>query len=213
MKKFCIVLILVSFLSVPASSANWILEGFLGTAWNLPTSLTIVQEGYPKITLTAHYEEKTFEGSPYYTLRIGRWSKNRAWELELVHHKIFLDNPPAEVQRFSISNGFNILTINRAWDTGKFIWRFGIGLVVTHPESTVRGRSFDESKGIFGQGFYISGAAIQGAVGKRIFLWKGLFASLEGKITVSYVRVPIVDGHANVPNVAGHILVGIGYKI
>jgi hypothetical protein len=213
MKTCCTILILAGFLSVPASGVNWTFEGFLGTAWNLPTSLTIVQEGYSNIKLTAHYREHAFEGFPYYTLRVGRWSNDRAWELELVHHKIYLDDPPSGVQRFSISNGFNIVTVNRAWDVRKFVWRFGAGLVVTHPESTVRDKPFDESKGILGQGFYISGGAIQGALGKQIFLWKGLFASVEGKLTVSFVRVPIVDGHADVPNVAGHFLVGLGYRI
>jgi hypothetical protein len=213
MKVFCTILMLTGFLSVPASGDNWTFEGFLGTAWNLPTSLKIVQEGNPNIKLTAHYKEHSFEGFPYYTLRVGRWSEDRAWELELVHHKIYLDDPPAGVQRFSISDGFNIVTLNRAGSMRRFIWRFGVGLVVTHPESTVRNKPFDESKGILGQGFYISGAAIQGAVGKRIFLWKGLFASIEGKLTVSFVRVPIVEGHADVPNVAGHILLGLGYQI
>jgi len=213
MKVFCTILMLVGILSVPASGDNWTFEGFLGTAWNLPTSLKIVQEGNPNIKLTAHYKEHSFEGFPYYTLRVGRWSEDRAWELELVHHKIYLDDPPAGVQRFSISDGFNIVTVNRAWSMRRFIWRFGVGLVVTHPESTVRNKPFDESKGILGQGFYISGGAIQGAVGKRIFLWKGLFASIEGKLTVSFVRVPIVEGHADVPNVAGHILLGLGYQI
>jgi len=213
MKICCIILLLAGFLIIPASGADWTLEGFLGTAWNLPTSLTIVQEGSPNIKFTAHYKEHAFEGFPYYTLRVGRWSDDRAWELELVHHKIYLDDPPAGVQRFSISDGFNIITVNRAWSMRKFIWRFGIGLVVTHPESTVRNKPFDESKGIFGEGFYISGGTIQGAIGKQIILWKGLFASIEAKLTVSFVRVPIVDGHADVPNVAGHILLGFGYRI
>jgi hypothetical protein len=206
-------LLLAGFLTIPASGDDWTLEAFLGTAWNLPTSLTIVQKGSPDIKLTAQYKEHAFEGPPYYTLRVGRWSDNRAWELELVHHKIYLDDPPAGVQRFSISNGFNIITVNRAWSMRKFIWRFGIGLVVTHPESTVRNKPFDESQGILGQGFYISGGTIQGAIGKQIILWKGLFASIEAKLIVSLVRVPIVDGHADVPNVAGHILFGFGYRI
>ena len=84
MKICCIILLLAGFLIIPASGGDWTLEGFLGTAWNLPTSLTIVQEGNPNIKFTAHYKEHAFEGFPYYTLRVGRWSDDRAWELELV---------------------------------------------------------------------------------------------------------------------------------
>jgi len=213
MKNRWIILALIILFSVPTLGADWTLEGFLGGAWNVPTSLFIVQRGYFDISFRARYDEHTFAGFPYYDLRLSRWSKNKAWELELVHHKIYLANPSPEIQDFSISDGFNIITINRAWNIKKIIWRLGAGVVLTHPESTIRGMAFDESKGIFGQGYYFSGGAVQAALGKRIFLWKGLFAVFEGKVTASFVQVPIVDGHADVSNVAFHILVGLGYRI
>ncbi|KPJ67016.1 hypothetical protein AMJ44_07520 [candidate division WOR-1 bacterium DG_54_3] len=212
-KVFMIVLIFVCALGWPALGGEWTLEGFLGTAWNLPTPLTIVQNGYPDIALTARYKEHTFEGFPYYALRVSRWSKNRAWELDFVHHKIYLDNPPSDVQNFSISDGYNLLMVNRAWETKKFIWRVGAGVIITHPESTVRDKVFDESKGMFGQGYYVSGPTIQGAVGKRLDLWKGLYVTIEGKLTASFARVSIVEGHADASNVAFHILVGLGYRM
>ncbi len=33
--------------------------------------------------------------------------------IELLHHRLFLRNPPSEVQSFSISHGFNPLTVGR----------------------------------------------------------------------------------------------------
>jgi hypothetical protein len=212
-KVFMLALAFFCVLVLPDFGGEWTLVGFLGTALNVPTPLTIIQNNHPEITLTARYKEHTFEGFPYYDLRIGHWSGKRAWELELIHHKIYLDNPPSDVQNFSISDGFNLLVINRAWETKRFIWRLGAGVVITHPESMVRGKVFAENKGMFSEGFYISGPTIQGALEKRVFLWKGLFAVLEGKVTASFVRVPIVDGHADVPNVAVHVLVGLGYRI
>jgi hypothetical protein len=212
-KVFMMVLTFICALSFPAYGGEWTLEAFLGTALNFPTPLTIAQNGHPDITLTARYKEHAFEGFPYYALRVSRWSKNRAWELDFVHHKIYLDNPPPDVQNFSISDGFNLLIVNRAWKTKKFIWRIGAGVIITHPESIVREKAFDESKGMLSQGFYISGPTIQGAIEKRIFLWKGLYVAFEGKLTASYARVSIVEGQADVPNVAFHILVGLGYWI
>ncbi|NIM89857.1 MAG: hypothetical protein GTO17_02800 [Candidatus Aminicenantes bacterium] len=212
-KGFMLALTCVCALSLPAFGSEWTLEAFLGTALNFPIPLTIAQNGHPDITLTARYKEHAFEGFPYYALRVSRWSKNRAWELDFVHHKIYLDNPPPEVQNFSISDGFNLLIVNRAWKTKKFIWRVGAGVLITHPESTVREKVFNESKGIFSQGFYVSGPTIQGAVEKRIFLTKGLFIAFEGKLTASYAWVSIVEGQADVPNVAFHVLVGLGYWI
>ena len=212
-KVFVLALTFFWTLNFAAFGSEWTFEAFLGTALNFPTRLTIAQNGHPDIVLTARYKEHAFEGFPYYALRVSRWSKNRAWELDFIHHKIYLDNPPPEVQKFSISDGFNLLMVNRAWKTKKFIWRVGAGVIITHPESTVREKAFDESKGMFSQGFYISGPIIQGAVEKRIFLWKGLYVAFEGKLTASYAWVAIVEGQAGVPNVAFHVLVGLGYGI
>ena len=213
MKDRWIILAAIIFLTAPSFGAEWALEAFLGGTWNVPSSLTVVQRGYSDVSLKARYDEKTFEGFPYYDLRISRWSNNKAWELELVHHKIYLANPSSEIQNFSISDGFNIISVNRAWNIKKIIVRLGAGAVLTHPESTIRGMAFDESQGMFNQGYYFSGAAVQAALGKHLFLWKGLFASFEGKVTAAFVQVPIAGGHADVTNVAFHILVGFGYRI
>jgi len=207
------ILAMIFLLAAPLFGSDWMFEGFLGGAWNVPTYLTVVQKGYSDISLKAEYEERAFEGFPYYDLRLSRWSNDRAWELELVHHKIYLANPSAGIQRFSISDGFNIITINRAWDVKKIIWRLGVGVVFTHPESTIRGNVFDEHKGLLGEGFYFSGVALQAAVGKQAKLWRGLFLALEGKVTASFVQVPIHSGHADLSNVAFHILAGLGYRI
>ena len=42
------------------------------------------------------------------------------------------------------------------------------------------------------------------------YLWRHVFATLEGKLTASFARVPIADGSADVPSLALHGLFGIG---
>jgi|Deesub1362A_J573_1020465.scaffolds.fasta_scaffold00171_7 hypothetical protein len=219
-KVFLTILFICSFIYPhPAESGTYSFEVFLGEQFNLPTPLTIKQEGEETIEIhSARYDSEAWTGlnSPYYAWRVGRWDKGRAWEIELVHEKIILKDPPEEVQDFEISHGYNLITINRAWRLPEYhdlIWRAGAGIVLTHPETTVR----DEKRGYgesFPDGFYISGPTAQLALGKRINIWRGLFGVLEVKLTASYaMRVPIADGHAEVPNVAFHYLFGLGYEI
>jgi hypothetical protein len=39
----------------------------------------------------------------------------------------------------------------------------------------------------------------------------GVFFSLDGRVSASYVRVPVAGGHASVPNLALHFHAGLGY--
>jgi hypothetical protein len=84
-------------------------------------------------------------------------------------------------------------------------------VVVTHPESTIRGKTLSEERGMFSSGYYVSGPTVQASMEKRFPVWKGFFAALEGKVTASYARVPVEDGHADVPTAAVHGLFGLGY--
>jgi len=212
MRKLWIVIIFV-MLSAPAllsaTRARWSLEGFLGSAWSVPSPLSIHQYGEDRIYLVARYNTKPLKESPYYAWRIAKWVRNRAWEFELVHHKLYLSNPPDEVQHFEISHGYNLITINRAWLEHGFIWRVGAGLVAAHPETTIRGKTLSWGKGL--NGFYISGLTVQAGIEKRLSIWGRLFLVLQGKFTASYAIVPIQDGSSYVPNVAFHGLFGLGY--
>lgn len=214
MNKLCIAItqIILLIVVVPAQAQeSWIFEVFTGSAYNFTTPLSIRQPGQDDIELNARYEERWLEGSPYYGWRIAKWEDNHAWEFELIHHKLYLDNLPLEVQHFEISHGYNLLTINRAWKRKGLIYRLGAGVVVTHPETTIRGETLPSDRGFIDGGFYLSGPTAQAAVQKRFYIWKKLFFTVEGKLTASYARIPISDGHANVPNVAVHGIFGLGY--
>ena len=80
---------------------------------------------------------------------------------------------------------------------------------MTHPETTVRGKSWEDDGGL--NGFYISGAGGQLALEKRYIITEKLSLSLELKMTAAYAEIPIADGTATVPNYAAHGLIGIGY--
>lgn len=191
------------------------IEIFGGTSFSLPMPLDLKQNGYDDISFTAHYETKPFNKHPYYAVRVGRWENGKSWEVELVHHKIYLTNNPPDVQHFEVSHGYNLLTVNRAWETKALIYRVGLGMVIAHPESTVRKKEFYEMDGgLKGDGnYYVAGPAAQIAIQKRFGIWGGLFGSAEAKFTAAYATVPIADGEAVAPNTAFHFLAGIGYNI
>lgn len=215
MWKSVIVTILLLCLSASAlagpAEAGWTLDFCFGADYSLNMPLTISQDGYEDLGFTARWESRPFDSPFYYSVHLSRWKEGHAWELELVHQKIFLDNPPPEVAQFSISHGFNLLNVIRAWDRGAYFLRAGGGLVVTHPESTIRGLTHNQSGGLLGQGYYISGPTVQGAIGKRFDLGRKFFAVIEGKTTASYVRIPVADGNAELFNLAFHAGIGLGF--
>jgi hypothetical protein len=211
MRQLFRILVLVA-LATPSDAfavERWVLQIFGGAPLNFNLPLTIHQSGYPDLKVTGKFESRPFEVPWYYALRAGAWNGNRAWELELVHNKLFLEDNPPEIQEFSISHGFNLLTVNRAWEEKGFIFRAGLGVVITHPETTIRGLSSPQDGGIY-NGYYLSGPTVQGAVEKRFHIWRWLIASVEAKLTASYAWIPIEGGHADVPNLAVHALFGLG---
>jgi len=206
-----LLIVIISASSPVHAEEMWTAEIFGGSSYSFPTPLRIRQPGYEDIDITARYETKPFENDPYYAWRIGKWHDDSAWEFEQVHQKLYLTNKPAEVQQFQITYGYSLFTLNRAWKSGGFIYRLGAGVVVTSSFSIVRGESYEQSGGLFDTGYHLSGATMQGAVGRRIYLAENLFLALEGKLTASYARVDIANGYAQVPNAAVHWLFGLGY--
>jgi hypothetical protein len=203
--------LLASALALPAED-GWVIQGSVGAVVNLETSLKIRQEGFETIELDADYETHPFESPLYYSLRAGRWKDRRGWELELIHQKLFLQDPPPEVQGFAISHGYNVLTLNRAWEAHGVVWRVGAGAVIAHPESQVRGRVLDPDDTNLEGGYHLTGPSFQAGAEKRFALGKRWFLGLEGKATVARAVVPVAGGEAEVPNAAFHGLFGIGYR-
>ena len=195
-------------LLVPATARGQVaFEYFRGTAFNVPTTLTVTQAGYPPIQFTAHYDVRPLTDRGYYAYRLELWKDRQAWIVELVHHKLYLENPQGEVEEFEVTHGYNLITLNRGWRRGHNTLLFGGGVVLAYPHSTIRGHRWPTDAG-----YYLSGVTIQGAAGRRFDLSTRIFASVEGKLTASWARVPVVDGHATVPNGAFHVLAGLGVQ-
>jgi hypothetical protein len=131
--------------------------------------------------------------------------------LEGIHQKLYLTNLPQEVAAFSVTHGFNLETICRGWELAGYIVRLGAGIVVAHPENTVRGRVLPESEGVFNSGYYIGGPTVGIGCARHVHLTEGLFVACEGSLHASYACVPVRDGNADVYNIALMFTLGVGY--
>ena len=191
---------------------SWAFNFSLGDAYCFSMPLIIKQEGYERIKFTAHYRTEAFQLPVYYSWKIGTSKNRKGWELELTHLKLYLTNNPPEIQYFSVSHGYNYLTINRIWVTDPVILRLGAGVIVSHPESKVRNMEYDTHQGLFNRGYHFSGPGLQITTERRFRILKGLFFSLEAKATVAIAKVGIAEGHAIVPQAGFHGLFGLGYE-
>ncbi|MGH7659280.1 MAG: hypothetical protein ACREL6_13675 [Gemmatimonadales bacterium] len=203
-------LLIGSAILAPALRAQTTFELFAGTSVSAPTPLTVTQEGEEDLHFTAHYSTRPFKDTPYYAARVGFWSGDRGWLIDFIHQKLYLEDPPAGIQGFNISNGFNILALSRGWKRGHLVLTLGAGVVITHPETRIRGRNIDPDRGFIWDGYFLSGGAVIGGINRRFPITGDFFLSLDGRMSASYVSVPTAGGHASVPNVAFHGHGGVG---
>jgi hypothetical protein len=194
--------------SVPARAQRaFRAELFGGTSWSAPSTLTIDQSGLDRLSQHAHWETRPLDESPYYAARIGLWSGRAGWELQLIHHKIYLTNETAEIPHFEVSHGWNLVTMQRAIRGRFFEWRFGVGAVVAYPEGSVRGRDADTDA------YHLAGTSALIGIGKRFEISRRFFAGVEAQATYSFARIPIETGHARTRNLALHALAGVGIAL
>lgn len=189
-------------------------EVFGGSAYNVPTPLTVRQTGHPDLRFSARYDTKPFGPyAPYYSWRASFWNAERegAWEISQVHHRLFLTNNPPEIELFAIHYGYNFFLAGRSWRRGRFVYHLDGGVLICNPSNIVRGQMLNtRDTGIFGAGYRLSGVAAQIAVSREFYFSKHVFAGVNGGLLMGRARVPVVDGSADVPNVGLHGQVGVG---
>lgn len=214
-KRILLLLVmLISYAAVKAQEKrHWQFELLSGLAYTAPTPLVIKQNGYPTLKLKAHYQTQSLQLPIYYSYRFTTIKSKKGWSLEMNHLKIYLQNKTDEITRFHISHGYNHLFINRHIQYNKIECIMGAGAVIVHPENTIRGQALPENKGLFNEGYYISGITTQAALQWPIIKTKYFLLPLETKISMSYATVPISGGKAHVPVIAFSLLSGICGKL
>ncbi|RAP30327.1 hypothetical protein DID76_03400 [Candidatus Marinamargulisbacteria bacterium SCGC AG-414-C22] len=189
--------------------ADWHFASAIGNAFHLPSTLTITQDNQPDIELDAKYTTKAFKDYPYWSTRVERWTNDNAWEFELLHHKVYLDNPTADMSYFNMSDGYNFVFINRAKKKQNMIQRIGLGVIVIHPESKIRGQVNTETT--LADGYEIGGPGVQVSIAKRKQIKDLLYLHYEGKVTVGYTTASVYEGKAKGFNIACHINIGFSH--
>jgi hypothetical protein len=208
---FTLVLLAVS--PPDCSGADLSVELFFGGALNASTGLKIEQEGERTLDFDADWNTRSFEQPLYWAVRLaltGPFRKGFGLELQLIHHKIYLENRPPEVEQFEITHGFNILTLNVGYYSLPVALRAGAGVVIAHTEAVIRNISAG-TPGIHEQGYEITGPAFIAGAGRRIQMWKGLFASLDLQFSAARAKVSVPGGKAYTSNYALHFMAGLGY--
>jgi hypothetical protein len=190
-------------------------EVFTGSAWSVPLPLTVDVSGR-RSRMIAHYGTRPFADAPYYSYRAGLERRDgAAVELEMLHHKLYMNDPRPPIDRLEITHGYNLPTANVTGPGHDWQWRVGIGVVVAHPEGRVGGREIGGAKTALGGGYHIAGITAQVAVGRRYRLAQGathLYAAPEAKVTASWARVTVDSIDLRIPNIAFHALGGFGVR-
>ncbi len=211
-RRFLFLLAMVLLCPVTGSGqTRWSFTLNGGVPGNIPMPMKISQTGYPGISLFAKFSSEPFRTPFYWMWRFARVQNKKGWEFEAIHHKLILENRPAEIQEFRITHGFNMLFINRSHHNKTFNWRYGAGVILAHPENEVNNLHLDEKGGILNRGYYISGPLINLSIGREFYLTKRIFANVEAKATSGIAFVPVYSGRAEVGHLSLHLIAGFGY--
>lgn len=200
------------YFSILQAQTVWYFEFMPGAGLALPSQLYVRQAGQPGLKFRTSWKTESFKLPLYYSYRLSRYKNGKGWELEMNHLKLRAKELPSEIGNFSITHGFNHIWVNRGWDRPHFSLKTGAGIVLAHPENTVRGMPLNEKKGIGGSGYYISGPTIHAGIQRHIQLSKHWFLPVEAKISLAFARVPVSGGHADVPVAAIHLQAGLGIR-
>lgn len=221
---FCALTFILGTEVATAESYRHAIDFQFGSANNLPANLHFKQGTYEK-SLKADYSTRAFGpgAAPYYNLRYrnswetlnwgglsGFW-----WSIELLHHKMWLDNRPPEVEEFRMTFGHNLIPFSVGIDIYPWLAAYaGVGPVLVHAVSTINGYTIENSPTLWptAKRYSLVGLGYQVGVELKYPLWKGLFVNGDLRYSSSYSAVPIAGGTARVNQISLHWHGGLGVQ-
>jgi len=212
----CIYFLLFALCTAAFAEDGWHMSSFMGGSMSAPNYLRFHLTEYPDETIHAVYDNKSFTDSHWWSYRIENWQGNKVKGFELVHHKIYLANTDDIIQSFSISDGYNLLYRNwgkKYGENGRNRLRFGAGIAYGHPDVVIKGRERFHTKGPTGH--FLGGVTVQFNYERLLYETKYNFFTMDTKLTLSYIQVPVSVGKketVEAPDIALHLSFGVGSK-
>ena len=192
----------------------------LGDAFSISQNLKVHREGFDDIDFNASFKTNGLKSPQYYSIRVRQEVAENFFEFEFIHHKLYIhDDLPDEIEKFEITDGFNLLLINVQKVINQSLgYRIGLGTVVTHPDIIIDGQTnYVEGGGLIPKfwtdGYHWGGISSQFSIFLNKKLNDKLHYSIEGKAVLAKASIPIVGGNFDLPNISFHILLGISFLV
>ena len=194
----------------------------LGNTYNFTSDISIDSRipGGEDIEFSSQPYTYGFKSPQYYSIRVRHQNK----EFELIHQKLYFENNlPHELSHFEITDGYNMLMlnilhpINYGNNIDFFSFRFGLGMVVAHPDITISGKRFYKVGGgliptVWTDGYQISGLSSQLAFNLNKTIKNKFSFNAETKISYANTTIDLEkDYRIKVPNLSIHFLMGISF--
>ena len=182
---------------------SFVFQVFGGAPLNIPTGLTIHHEALGSVRHRATWVSRPVQQPFYWALRT-RWQRrDDGFELQLLHHKIYLQNNPESIDHLEITHGFNVLTVNYLRRSYPVQPRLGIGVVIPDAESVVLGEFHQD-------GYKIAGPALMVGAGWEHARGRHVLVAADAQFIAGWAAVDIAGGEARVRSLALHLLLGLG---
>ena len=192
----------------------------IGDAFSLSQDLKVKRDGLDDIDFNASFKTNGLQSPQYYSIRFRKDVVGKTLECEFIHHKLYVhDNLPDEIEKFEITDGFNLLLVNLHKMINQSLgYRIGIGTVVTHPDIIIDGETdYVEGGGLIPKfwtdGYHWGGLSSQLSIFLNKKLNNKLHYNIEGKAVVANASIPVRNGGFDLPNISFHILLGISFLV
>ncbi|MCX7955230.1 MAG: hypothetical protein N3A01_08605 [Bacteroidales bacterium] len=166
---------------------------------NVKSLLSVQQNGFQYVILCTKYS-RSFTKPIYRLWNITYFkSEKKIWSFETVCYN--LKNAHSDIQRFCMSNGLNLLRINRIFRYEKnYDFNLGMNIILAHPKNTIQNFVLEE----YGNGTvgldYLSAIAFSISCVNYFLVSKRFYFHLEARFNPSYSLVPIYNGKVFVKN-------------
>jgi hypothetical protein len=195
--------------------ADWTVAAYLGNTWTSPADLTVDRpaSGGQTTLSDVAFDSRSFESPPYYGYRVGWFQEGSGTgvEGELIHLKVYAhpETLGADVRRFSISHGLNLLLANAvvrrplpSSHRASITARVGAGVTIPHAESDIGGVTQDQ--------YEWGSLALQAAVGTEVRIAGRGRLLAEYKLTTAAPSVSVAGGTIRARYLSQHLAAGLG---